>query len=110
MIQAITEALEQEWKRDQDILVFLEKIVGKMAEYSVQLWQVFLRKKNFRRRRVFRYTLAESGIGGMAIGLAFTGLFVQFQKFNLLGFIFWSIRLHAGQSCTDTLNRMSKVP
>ncbi|MFB8734371.1 hypothetical protein ACEQPO_11745 [Bacillus sp. SL00103] len=65
MIQAITDALRTELKNDENVLVFGED-VGKnggvfRATEGLQ--------KEFGEDRVFDTPLAESGIGGLAIGL-----------------------------------------
>ena len=69
MIQAITDALAVELKRDENVLIFGED-VGKnggvfRATQGLQ--------DEFGEDRVFNTPLAESGIGGLAIGLALEG-------------------------------------
>ncbi|NMA90968.1 MAG: alpha-ketoacid dehydrogenase subunit beta, partial [Amphibacillus sp.] len=69
MIQAITDALRIEMKKDENVLIFGED-VGKnggvfRATEGLQA--------EFGEERVFDTPLAESGIGGLAIGLATQG-------------------------------------
>ena len=73
MIQAITDALAVELKRDENVLIFGED-VGKnggvfRATQGLQ--------DEFGEDRVFNTPLAESGIGGLAIGLALEGYLKQ---------------------------------
>ncbi|MGB3161106.1 alpha-ketoacid dehydrogenase subunit beta [Carnobacterium sp.] len=93
MIQAITEALEQEMERDQDILVFGED-VGKNG--GVFRATAGLQEK-FGEERVSDTPLAESGIGGMAIGLALQG-FRPVPEIQFIGFIFEVLDSIAGQA------------
>lgn len=83
MIQAITDALRVELRRDPDVLVFGED-VGKnggvfRATDGLQ--------KEFGEHRVFDTPLAESGIGGLAIGLALQG-FRPVAEIQFFGFVF----------------------
>ena len=83
MIQAITDALAVELKRDENVLIFGED-VGKnggvfRATQGLQ--------DEFGEDRVFNTPLAESGIGGMAIGLALEG-FRPIPEIQFLGFVF----------------------
>ena len=77
MIQAITDALAVELKRDENVLIFGED-VGKNGG-------VFRNSKGFKMNLVKTACsippLAESGIGGLAIGLALEG-YRQFLKSN----------------------------
>ncbi|WP_034550603.1 alpha-ketoacid dehydrogenase subunit beta [Carnobacterium funditum] len=103
MIQAITEALEQEMERDQDILVFGED-VGKNG--GVFRATAGLQEK-FGEDRVSDTPLAESGIGGMAIGLALQG-FRPVPEIQFIGFIFEVLDSIAGQAAR-TRYRMSST-
>lgn len=83
MIQAITQALATELRNDDRTLVFGED-VGKnggvfRATEGLQ--------DEFGEDRVFNTPLAESGIGGLAVGLALTG-FRPIPEIQFLGFIF----------------------
>ncbi|MDQ0340413.1 pyruvate dehydrogenase E1 component beta subunit [Caldalkalibacillus uzonensis] len=83
MIQAITDALRVELERDETVLVFGED-VGKnggvfRATDGLQ--------KQFGEERVFDTPLAESGIGGLAIGLGLTG-FRPVMEIQFFGFVF----------------------
>lgn len=69
MIQAITDALRTELKNDENVMIFGED-VGKnggvfRATEGLQA--------EFGEERVFDTPLAESAIGGMAVGLAIEG-------------------------------------
>ena len=101
MIQAITEALEQEMERDQEILVFGED-VGKNG--GVFRATAGLQEK-FGEERVSDTPLAESGIGGMAIGLALQG-FRPVPEIQFIGFIFEVMDSIVGQAAR-TRYRMS---
>lgn len=83
MIQAITQAIATELRNDDRTLVFGED-VGKnggvfRATEGLQ--------DEFGEDRVFNTPLAESGIGGLAVGLALTG-FRPIPEIQFLGFIF----------------------
>lgn len=83
MIQAITDAMRVELKRDPKVLVFGED-VGKnggvfRATEGLQ--------KEFGEERVFDTPLAESGIGGLAIGLGLQG-FRPVAEIQFFGFVF----------------------
>ncbi|OLO40724.1 alpha-ketoacid dehydrogenase subunit beta [Alkalihalophilus pseudofirmus] len=83
MIQAITDAMRNELKRDENVLVFGED-VGKnggvfRATDGLQA--------EFGEERVFDTPLAESGIGGLAIGLGLTG-FRPVMEIQFFGFVF----------------------
>lgn len=83
MIQAITDALRTELKRDEDVLVFGED-VGKNGG-------VFRATEGlhdeFGEDRVFDTPLAESGIGGLALGLSMQG-FRPVMEIQFFGFVF----------------------
>ncbi len=83
IIQAITDALRIEMRRDENILLFGED-VGKnggvfRATEGLQA--------EFGEIRVFDTPLAESGIGGLAIGLGLTG-FRPIMEIQFFGFVF----------------------
>ncbi|MFC7392398.1 alpha-ketoacid dehydrogenase subunit beta [Scopulibacillus cellulosilyticus] len=83
MIQAITDALRTELKRDKDVLVFGED-VGKnggvfRATEGLQ--------DEFGEDRVFDTPLAESGIGGLALGLAMQD-YRPVMEIQFFGFVF----------------------
>lgn len=83
MIQAITDAMRVEMKRDEKVLLFGED-VGKnggvfRATEGLQ--------DEFGEDRVFDTPLAESGIGGLAIGLGLTG-FRPIMEIQFFGFVF----------------------
>lgn len=83
MIKAITQALDEELKRDENVLVFGED-VGKNG--GVFRATDGLQAK-YGEERVFDTPLAESGIGGLATGLALTG-FRPVPEIQFFGFVF----------------------
>ncbi|WP_346200806.1 alpha-ketoacid dehydrogenase subunit beta [Caldifermentibacillus hisashii] len=92
MIQAINDAMRQELKRDEKVLIFGED-VGKNGG-------VFRATENlqaeFGEDRVFDTPLAESGIGGLAIGLALEG-FRPVPEIQFFGFVYEVMDSIAGQ-------------
>src|SRR5690625_4215143 len=83
MIQAITDAMRIELARDENVLIFGED-VGKnggvfRATEGLQ--------KEFGEERVFDTPLAESAIGGLAIGLALEG-FRPVPEIQFFGFVY----------------------
>ena len=83
MIQAITDALRIELARDERVLVFGEDVghVGGVFRATEGL------QKQFGADRVFDTPLAESGIGGLAVGLCTQG-FRPVAEIQFIGFIF----------------------
>ncbi len=83
MIQAITDAMRVELERDENVLVFGEDVghVGGVFRATEGL------QKQFGEERVFDTPLAESGIGGLAIGLGVTG-YRPVAEIQFIGFIF----------------------
>ena len=83
MIEAITEALAIELRNDDRTLIFGEDVGLNggvfRATHGLQA--------EFGEDRVFNTPLAESGIGGMAIGLALEG-FRPIPEIQFLGFVF----------------------
>jgi pyruvate dehydrogenase E1 component beta subunit len=93
MIQAITDALRVEMRRDPNVLVFGED-VGKnggvfRATDGLQA--------EFGEHRVFDTPLAESGIGGLAVGLGLTG-FRPVAEIQFIGFIYETFDQIASQA------------
>ncbi|MFS0782462.1 alpha-ketoacid dehydrogenase subunit beta [Bacillus sp. 1P06AnD] len=92
MIQAITDALRVEMRNDEKVLIFGED-VGKnggvfRATEGLQ--------KEFGEDRVFDTPLAESGIGGLAIGLGLQG-FRPVPELQFFGFIYEIMDSISGQ-------------
>ncbi|NBJ70749.1 MULTISPECIES: alpha-ketoacid dehydrogenase subunit beta [Clostridia] len=92
MIQAITDALRTELKNDENVLVFGED-VGKnggvfRATEGLQA--------EFGEERVFDTPLAESGIGGLAIGLGLQG-FRPVPEIQFFGFVYEVMDSISGQ-------------
>lgn len=83
MIQAITDGLAQELERDPNVLIFGED-VGKNGGVFRATQDL---QDKFGEDRVFNTPLAESGIGGLAIGLALEG-YRPVPEIQFLGFIF----------------------
>lgn len=83
MIQAITDAMRVELARDQDVLVFGEDVgrVGGVFRATEGL------QKEFGEGRVFDTPLAESAIGGLAVGLCTQG-FRPVAEIQFIGFVF----------------------
>lgn len=93
MVQAITDALRVELKRDETVLVFGED-VGKnggvfRATEGLQA--------EFGEQRVFDTPLAESGIGGLAVGLSING-FRPVAEIQFFGFVFETFDAIASQA------------
>ena len=92
MIQAITDALRIEMRNDEKVLVFGED-VGKnggvfRATEGLQ--------EEFGEERVFDTPLAESGIGGLAIGLGLQG-FRPVPEIQFFGFLYEVMDSVSGQ-------------
>src|SRR5690625_4557230 len=92
MIQAITNAMHTELKNDENVLVFGED-VGKnggvfRATEGLQA--------EFGEDRVFDTPLAESGIGGLSIGLALQG-FRPVPEIQFFGFVYEVMDSISGQ-------------
>ncbi|GEQ60812.1 alpha-ketoacid dehydrogenase subunit beta [Vagococcus lutrae] len=83
MIQAITDALDLELGKDENVLIFGED-VGKNG--GVFRATEGLQEKHGK-ERVFDTPLAESGIGGLAFGLALEG-FRPVPEIQFFGFVF----------------------
>lgn len=83
MIQAITDALRTEMKADPNVLVFGEDVGvnGGVFRATEGL------QKEFGEERVMDTPLAESAIGGMAVGLALQG-FRPVAEIQFFGFVF----------------------
>jgi pyruvate dehydrogenase E1 component beta subunit len=92
MIQAITDALRVELKNDPNVLVFGEDVGvnGGVFRATEGLQQ------EFGEDRVFDTPLAESGIGGLAIGLALQG-YRPVPEIQFFGFVFEVMDSIAGQ-------------
>lgn len=92
MIQAITDALRCELKNDENVLVFGEDVGvnGGVFRATESL------QKEFGVDRVFDTPLAESGIGGLAIGLSLTG-YRPVPEIQFFGFVFEVMDSIAGQ-------------
>jgi len=83
MIQAITDAMRNELKRDENVLVFGEDVGQNGGVFRATEGL----QKEFGEERVFDTPLAESGIGGLAIGLGLTG-FRPVMEIQFFGFVF----------------------
>ncbi len=92
MIQAITDALRTELKNDPNTLVFGEDVGvnGGVFRATEGL------QKEFGVDRVFDTPLAESGIGGLAVGLSLQG-FRPIPEIQFFGFVFEVMDSIAGQ-------------
>lgn len=83
MVQAITDALRTELKADENVLLFGEDVGANGGVFRVTEGL----HKEFGEERVFDTPLAESGIGGLAVGLALTG-FRPIMEIQFFGFLF----------------------
>jgi pyruvate dehydrogenase E1 component beta subunit len=92
MIQAITDALSTELKNDENVLVFGEDVGNNGGVFRATEGL----QKEFGEDRVFDTPLAESGIGGLAIGLSLTG-FRPVMELQFFGFLYEVIDSVSGQ-------------
>ncbi|MCM2603641.1 alpha-ketoacid dehydrogenase subunit beta [Rossellomorea marisflavi] len=92
MIQAITDALRTELRNNEDVLVFGEDVGlnGGVFRATEGL------QKEFGEDRVFDTPLAESGIGGLSIGLALEG-FRPVPEIQFFGFVYEVMDSISGQ-------------
>jgi pyruvate dehydrogenase E1 component beta subunit len=92
MIQAITEAIRTELKNDENVLVFGEDVGlnGGVFRATENL------QKEFGEDRVFDTPLAESGIGGLAVGLSLQG-FRPVPEIQFFGFVYEVMDSVSGQ-------------
>ncbi|MBB5355044.1 pyruvate dehydrogenase E1 component beta subunit [Anoxybacillus mongoliensis] len=92
MIQAITDALRVEMRKDPNVLVFGEDVGvnGGVFRATEGL------QAEFGEDRVFDTPLAESGIGGLAIGLALQG-FRPVPEIQFFGFVYEVMDSISGQ-------------
>ncbi|MDI3256960.1 MAG: alpha-ketoacid dehydrogenase subunit beta [Kyrpidia sp.] len=93
MIQAITDAMRIELERDPNVLVFGEDVGvnGGVFRATAGL------QEQFGEQRVFDTPLAESGIGGLAVGLAIQG-FRPVAEIQFFGFVFEAFDAIASQA------------
>ncbi|MDQ0198432.1 alpha-ketoacid dehydrogenase subunit beta [Neobacillus ginsengisoli] len=92
MIQAITDALRTELRNDPKTLLFGEDVGVNGGVFRATEGLL----KEFGEDRVFDTPLAESGIGGLSIGLALTG-FRPIPEIQFFGFVFEVMDSIAGQ-------------
>lgn len=92
MIQAITDALRSELRNDPNVLVFGEDVGvnGGVFRATENL------QKEFGEERVFDTPLAESAIGGLAVGLSLQG-FRPVPEIQFFGFVFEVMDSISGQ-------------
>jgi pyruvate dehydrogenase E1 component beta subunit len=83
MIQAITDAMRTELSRDPNVLIFGEDVGNNGGVFRATEGL----QKEFGVDRVFDTPLAESGIGGLAVGLGLTG-YRPIAEIQFVGFIF----------------------
>lgn len=83
MIQAITNAMQSELKNDDNVLIFGEDVGQNGGVFRATEGL----QKEFGENRVFDTPLAESGIGGLSIGLATQG-FRPVPEIQFIGFIY----------------------
>lgn len=92
MIQAITDALRVEMQKDEKVLVFGEDVGANGGVFRATEGL----QAEFGEERVFDTPLAESGIGGLAIGLGLQG-YRPVPEIQFFGFVFEVIDSIAGQ-------------
>ena len=92
MVQAINNALKTELQNDENVLIFGEDVGVNGGVFRVTEGL----QKEFGEDRVFDTPLAESGIGGLALGLTVEG-FRPVMEIHLLGFVFEVFDEVAGQ-------------
>jgi len=92
MIQAITDALRTELKNDENVLVFGEDVGNNGGVFRATEGL----QKEFGEDRVFDTPLAESGIGGLAVGLSLQG-FRSVPEIQFFGFVYEVMDSISGQ-------------
>ena len=92
MVQAINNALKTELQNDENVLIFGEDVGVNGGVFRVTEGL----QKEFGEDRVFDTPLAESGIGGLALGLTVEG-FRPVMEIQFLGFVFEVFDEVAGQ-------------
>src|SRR6476646_5987018 len=92
MIQAITDALRTELRNDPNVLVFGEDVGANGGVFRATEGL----HKEFGEDRVFDTPLAESGIGGLAVGLSLQG-YRPVPEIQFFGFVFEVMDSIAGQ-------------
>ncbi|MFC4617199.1 alpha-ketoacid dehydrogenase subunit beta [Camelliibacillus cellulosilyticus] len=93
MAQAITDALSTEMERDENVLVFGEDVGG---HYGGVFRVTQGLHEKFGSDRIFNTPLAESGIGGLSLGLAMQG-FRPVMEIQFFGFVFEAMDSVASQ-------------
>lgn len=93
MLQAITNALDLELQNDDRVLVFGEDVGHNGGVFRVTEGL----QKKYGEHRVFDTPLAESGIGGLATGLAMQG-FRPVAEIQFFGFVFETMDQICGQA------------
>ncbi|WP_078381057.1 alpha-ketoacid dehydrogenase subunit beta [Sutcliffiella halmapala] len=92
MIQAITDALRTELKNDENVLLFGEDVGQNGGVFRATEGL----QAEFGEDRVFDTPLAESGIGGLAVGLGVTG-FRPIMEIQFFGFVYEVMDSVSGQ-------------
>ncbi|MCA1012573.1 alpha-ketoacid dehydrogenase subunit beta [Halobacillus halophilus] len=92
MIQAITNAMHTELKNDENVLIYGEDVGQNGGVFRATEGL----QDEFGEDRVFDTPLAESGIGGMSIGLALTG-FRPVPEIQFFGFVYETMDAINGQ-------------
>src|SRR5699024_3588092 len=92
MIQAITDAMRTELKNDDNVLIFGEDVGQNGGVFRATEGL----QKEFGEDRVFDTPLAESGIGGLSIGLALQG-FRPAPEIQFFGFVYEVMHSITGQ-------------
>jgi len=93
MVQAITDAMRVELKRDETVVVFGEDVGNNGGVFRATEGL----QSEFGEQRVFDTPLAESGIGGLAVGLSING-FRPVAEIQFFGFVFETFDAIASQA------------
>lgn len=92
MIQAITDALRTELRNDPNVLIFGEDVGNNGGVFRATEGL----QKEFGEERVFDTPLAESGIGGLAVGLTLQG-YRPVPEIQFFGFVYEVMDSISGQ-------------
>ncbi|MFC0523969.1 alpha-ketoacid dehydrogenase subunit beta [Pontibacillus salicampi] len=92
MIQAITDAMRTELKNDENVLIFGEDVGQNGGVFRATEGL----QDEFGEDRVFDTPLAESGIGGMSVGLSLQG-FRPVPEIQFFGFVYETMDAISGQ-------------
>lgn len=104
LLEAVTQALAYELEHDKDVVVFGEDVGKNGGVFRATLGL----QERFGERRVFDSPLAESMIGGLAVGMSLQGL-KPVAEFQFMGFIYPAMNqiiTHAARMRNRTRGRL----